>query len=61
MGGFAIVDICGNLWNCYRMLTARMIVKKTTLLRWIDIISSGQIEYIPRNERKSEEKEFLTV
>ena len=30
MGGFALVDICGNLWNCYKKYN-KLLTLKTEL------------------------------
>lgn len=33
MGGFALVDICGNLWNCYNgWVTDKVATKNISLL-----------------------------
>lgn len=36
MGGFALVDICGNLWNCYRL---------SEIPTYRDILGGKYIEY----------------
>lgn len=43
MGGFAIVDICGNLWNCYK-------IKRVMELYELD--EEGAKEFITKKDKK---------
>lgn len=49
---FVIEDISPKCKKGKHLVSARMILKKSTLLKWIDIIERGETEYIPKKKPK---------
>lgn len=50
-------DIASNGKNTNSMIvSARMIIRKSTLLKWIEIIENGESEYVQTTDKKRDEK-----
>lgn len=49
---FVIEDISPKCKKGKHLVSARMILKKSTLLKWIDIIERGETEYIPKKKER---------